>query len=55
MLLPVGAIVANLIAFVAIFAFLDQSCMWFFSQVALENFGLAVSYINKVILILSLF
>jgi hypothetical protein len=43
MLLPVGAIIANLIAFVSIFAFLDQVCIWFFSQVALENFGLAVS------------
>ena len=42
MLLPVGAIIANLIAFVSIFAFLDQACMWFFSQVVLENFGLAV-------------
>ena len=42
MLLTVGAIAANVLAFVAIFSFLDAVCVWIFSLVTLENFGLAV-------------
>ena len=44
MIKPIGAILANLIAFVSIFAFLDAICVWFFSMLDLENFGLAVIY-----------
>lgn len=39
-LTPIGCILANLIAFSAIFAFLDSVVAWFFSQLNLENFGL---------------
>lgn len=42
MIKPIGAILANLIAFVSIFSFLDAICIWFFSMLDLENFGLAV-------------
>ena len=42
MIHAVGAILANLIAFVAIFAFLDAVCVWFFGMLSLQNFGLAV-------------
>ncbi len=61
MLLPVGSIVASVIAFVAIFNYLDEACMWFFSIVNLENFGIAVvisytiKYLNIVYCILDLF
>ncbi|RNA39663.1 solute carrier family 28 member 3 [Brachionus plicatilis] len=41
MIKPIGAILANLIAFVSIFSFLDAVCMWFFGMLNLENFGLA--------------
>lgn len=41
MIKPVGAIVANLIAFVSIFAFLDAICVWIFAFINLQNFGLA--------------
>lgn len=43
MIKPIGAILANLIAFVSIFAFLDAICVWLFSMLELENFGLAVN------------
>jgi hypothetical protein len=50
----IGAIISNLIAFVAIFSFLDATCVWFFSMLGLESFGLAVSeyiiYSNKIII-----
>ena len=43
---PVGAIVANLIAFTAIFQFIDTIVAWIFSQVTLQNFGLSVKDLN---------
>ena len=46
MLLTVGAIAANVLAFVAIFSFLDAVCVWFFSLVQIEDFGLAVKKNN---------
>lgn len=42
MIKAVGAILANLIAFVSIFSLLDTACIWFFSMINLKNFGLAV-------------
>ena len=42
MVKPVGCIIANLIAFRALFQFIDTSFEWFFSNVGLENFGLVV-------------
>lgn len=41
---PVGGILANLIAFVAFFAFLDAIVIWLFGIIHLENFGLTVNF-----------
>lgn len=51
MLQAVGAIMANLIAFVSIFALLDSVCIWFFSMVNLKSFGLAVKKNNLLFLV----
>jgi len=39
---PVGSILSNLIAFLAIFAFIDTTIKWLFSMLLLEEFGLSV-------------
>lgn len=49
MLKPIGGIIANVIAFVSIFGFLDQVCVWIFSMVQLEDFGLAVRNTLKIV------
>ncbi|CAF0726574.1 unnamed protein product [Brachionus calyciflorus] len=36
---PVAGIISNLIAFTASFAFIDAFCMWIFSMIGLNNFG----------------
>ncbi|RNA39672.1 solute carrier family 28 member 3-like [Brachionus plicatilis] len=36
---PIGGILSNLIAFTACFAFIDAFCIWIFSMIGLENFG----------------
>ena len=46
MVKPVGMIIANLIAFRALFQFVDAVFEWFFSNLGLKNFGLVVSSIN---------
>jgi nucleoside permease NupC len=42
MIRPIASIIANVIALVALFSFLDAVCIWFFSMIHLHNFGLAV-------------
>jgi hypothetical protein len=42
MLTPVGCIIANLIAFSAIFAFIDSIFICFFGLLNFENFDLIV-------------
>lgn len=43
MVKPVGMIIANLIAFRALFQFIDTAFEWFFNNLGLKNFGLVVS------------
>jgi hypothetical protein len=42
MVKPVGMIIANLIAFRALFQFVDAVFEWIFSNLGLKNFGLVV-------------
>jgi hypothetical protein len=44
---PIGAIVSNLIAFTAIFQFVDTTVAWFFSFIGMTNFGFSVGVLNK--------
>jgi hypothetical protein len=44
MLKPVGWIIANLIAFRALFQFVDAAFEWFFSNLGLKKFGFVVSF-----------
>jgi nucleoside permease NupC len=44
MVKPIGCIIANLIAFRAIFQFIDAGFEWIFGNLGLKNFGLVVSY-----------
>jgi hypothetical protein len=44
MVKPIGCIIANLIAFRAIFQFIDAAFEWIFGNLGLNNFGLVVSY-----------
>lgn len=39
---PIAGIITNLIAFIAIFAFIDSTVIWVFSLVGVENFGITV-------------
>ena len=47
---PIGGMISNLIAFTAIFAFIDAAVIWFFSMINLENFGIDVKTVfsNKI-------
>ena len=39
----IGAIIANLISFIAFFAFVNAVSIWFFSLLNIEDFGFTVS------------
>ena len=39
---PIGSILSNLIAFLALFALIDTTVKWLFSMLLLEEFGLSV-------------
>jgi nucleoside permease NupC len=41
MIKVIGAILANLIAFISIFTFLDNICIWLFKKILIDQFGLA--------------
>jgi len=42
-IVPVAGIIANLIAFTALFKFIDKSVEWFFGMIGLKSFGLTVN------------
>jgi hypothetical protein len=46
MVKPVSCIIANLIAFRALFQFIDSAFEWIFGNLGLNNFGLVVSHIQ---------
>jgi hypothetical protein len=43
MVKPVSCIIANLIAFRALFQFIDSAFEWIFGNLGLNNFGIVVS------------